>query len=72
MAADVFLHPKETAGIVPRFLRLAPATYRLTVKAGSKVLVERDETVTGPDHRAKIELPGAETVSIRITRISKP
>ena len=64
-AADIFLHQTPPATVTARLLRLAPGPYRLTVRAGDRVLVDRRETV-GPAHRATFDLPGATLVRLQI------
>jgi hypothetical protein len=65
-AADLFLHQPATAAINARLFRLSPGPYRLTVRAGDRVLVDRRETV-GPDHRATFDLPGATLVRLQVS-----
>ena len=65
LAADLFLHQPDPAPITARLFRLTPGRYRIIVKAGDRVLVDRPEVV-GHDHRVSLTVPGAALVQLRI------
>jgi hypothetical protein len=66
LAADIFLHQPDAAPVTARCFRLTPGHYRLTLRAGDRVLLDRRETV-GADHRATFTVPGAALVRIMLT-----
>jgi hypothetical protein len=66
LAADIFLHQPDAAPVTARFFRLTPGDYRLTLRAGDRVLLDRRETV-GADHRVTFTVPGAVLVRIMLT-----
>ena len=71
LTADLFLHQSQSAPIVARLFRLKAGAYRLRLSAGDRVLVERDESVAGPDHRISFDLPGATLVRLQLARSSR-
>jgi hypothetical protein len=64
--ADLFLHQAGPSPLSPRLLRLPPGRYRLTLRASERTLLDREETVTGPDHRVHLELPGGTPVQLSV------
>jgi hypothetical protein len=66
LAAEIFLHQSEPAPVTARLFRLVPGRYRITVKTGDRVLLDRPEVV-GVDHRVTFTVPGATLVQVRIT-----
>ncbi|MBE2212897.1 MAG: hypothetical protein IAE82_03425, partial [Opitutaceae bacterium] len=72
VAADVFLHQTSASAITARFLRLPPGRYRLVVASATTRLLDRIETVTGPDHRVTVEVPGASLISLTIAPLATP
>lgn len=66
LAAEVFLHQAEAATITARLFRLEPGRYRVTVRAGERLLLDRRETL-GVDARVAFEVPGATLVRVAFT-----
>ena len=64
--ADLFIHQAGPATLAPRLLRLPPGRYQLTLRSGDRTLVTREEHVTGPDHRVRLELPGGTLVQLLV------
>jgi hypothetical protein len=66
LAAEIFLHQQDPASITARLFRLTPGRYRIVVKSGDRILLDRPEVV-GADHRVTLTLPGSTLVRLRLT-----
>ncbi len=66
LTAEIFLHQAEAATITARLFRLEPGRYRVTVRAGDRLLFDRRESL-GADARVAFEVPGATRVQVAFT-----
>jgi hypothetical protein len=67
LSADLFLHQSSPGQVTARLFRLKPGAYKLQLRAGDRLLLNRDETLTAADHRLTFELPGATLVQLRLS-----
>jgi hypothetical protein len=66
LAAEIFLHQAEAAAVTARLFRIEPGRYRVTARAGERLLFDRRETL-GTDARVTFEIPGATRVQVAFT-----
>ena len=70
-AAEIFSHRKDNVPVAPRFFRLTPGRYRVTLRdaATGRTLFDREETITALPHVLRLEVPGGTRVNLSVSAV---